>query len=335
MVITSSPNEAKVSLRSFHDPAHPTTLCALSGGGFRFISNTEIGYATRSSPNDPITGTSTIGRMSLTDLKPVVVTVVQGDVMDFAWSPDGASVAYLLYTAAPGLGSGEANQLWLKSGNDPPRTLTPLIPLFGRDGSMSDQISVRFSNDGKYLSMVDTYDYYPTPASADQAHFQVRAMPAGNLVWVPPGALVAGDKISSPFHTMAAWSRTTDRLYYRDAAGVHTWDPPATVGTLVGGLAWFSPSVSPDDRYVAYAVSIDTQPHVEVRDLVSSTVRVVPGTRAAPFFVSDTRLLVGAYEPSAQSILPFTQTGSVVIDLTTGVETPIPVVSNVIDYWPH
>src|SRR5258708_25647213 len=85
-------------------------------------------------------------------------------------------------------------------------------------------------------------------------------MPAGNLVWVPPGALVAGDKIGASFHTMAAWSRTSDRLYYRDAAGVHSWDPPATVGTLAEGLIWYSLSVSPDGRYVAYTVSPDTGP---------------------------------------------------------------------------
>src|SRR5258708_40241837 len=71
---------------------------------------------------------------------PVVDAVVQGEVMDSAWSPDGASMAYLLYTAAPGLGSGDANQLWLKSGADQPHPLTPLIPLFGRGGFGSRQI---------------------------------------------------------------------------------------------------------------------------------------------------------------------------------------------------
>jgi hypothetical protein len=338
LVLVSNPNHDQVVLESLHDPAHATPLCVLGGGGYRFVSDTEIGFSTSSSPNDPIGGTTTIGRMSVTGGLPVVDAVVHGDVMDFAWSPDGASMAYLLYTLAPGLGSGDANQLWLKSGGGQPRALTPLIPLFGRGGSISDQISVRFSHDGKYLLMVDTYVDGPAPASAEYAHFQVRAMPAGNLVWVPPGALVQGDKIGFSFNTMAAWSRTSDRLYYRDAAGVHSWDPPATVGTLAAGLAWFLPSVSPDDRFVAYTVNPDTQPHLEVRDLFSGAVRVLPGVRAAPFFISSTTLLAGSYEPSVQQglgILPFTQTGSVAIDLTTNVETRIPTLSAPIDYWPR
>ncbi len=103
-------------------------------------------------------------------------------------------------------------------------------------------------------------------------------------------------------------------------------------------MAWFTPSVSPDDRFVAYTVNLDTQPHLEVRDLVSGAVRVLPGLRAAPFFLSGTKLLAGSYEPSVQQglgILPFTQTGSVVIDLTTNVESPIPTLSAPIDYWPR
>jgi hypothetical protein len=336
--MTWTPNRDHIVLDSLHDPANPGDLCTLSGGNFRFISATDIGYVTNSSSTDPIDGSSTIGRVNLADRRPHVVTTMQGDVMDFAWSPDGSNVAYLLYTAAPGLGSGDANQLWLKEGDSAPRPLTPLIPLFGRGGSISDEIMVRFSHDGKYLLMVDTYVDGPTPASLDQVHFQVREMPAGNLIWTPPGALVAGDKIGSSFHTMAAWSRTTDRLYYRDAAGVHSWDPPTTDATVASGLSWFSPSVSPDDRFVAYTLNPDTQPHVEVRDLVSNRVRVLSGIREALFFISSSVLLQGVYEPSNQQglgTLPYAQTGSVVFDLTTGVETALPAVISPIDYWPH
>jgi len=272
----------------------------------------------------------------LSDLKPVPVVEVQGMVMDFAWSPDGSSVAYLVYLEAPGLGSGSANQLWLKTGSDSSRALTPLIPLFGRGGSISDETIVRFSPDGKYLLMVDTYVLGLAPASPDLAHFQVRAMPVGNLVWVPPTALTAGDKIGFSFVTMAAWSRTSDRLYYRDRAGVHTWDPPSSVGTLVADLAWFSPSVSPDGRLVAYAVNMDTQPHVEVRDLVSNKVQVIPGIRGAPLFVGGRILFEAEYAPSQQGPgPPNSQTGrDFVFDLRTSVETPVEMI-NPIDYWPR
>jgi hypothetical protein len=339
LVIELTPNHDGLELDSVHDPVNPGLMCSLQGGAFRFISATEIGYATSSSLNDPINGTSTIGRIDLADMHhPLAVATVQGAVLDFAWSPDGTSVAYLLYTSAPGLGSGAANQLWLKTGDAQPRALTPLIPLFGRGGSISDETIVRFSPDGKYLVMVDTYVDGPAPVSPDQAHFQVRAMPAGNLVWVPPTALTAGDKIGASFVTMATWSRTGDRLYYRDAAGVQSWDPPSTVTTIAAGLAWFSPMVSPDGKLVAYTVNLDAQPHVEVRDLVTNEVRILPGIRGAPFFVSSTALIVAVYEPSKQQgpgALPYAQTGAVLYDLNTGVETSLFWVINPIDYWPR
>jgi hypothetical protein len=339
LLITWSPNRDHIYYESLHDPVNPGLICTLGGGTFRIISPTDIGYVTSSSSNDPLNGTSTIGRVSLTDLHhPVVVAKVQGDVLDVAWSPDGSSVAYLLYASAPGMGSGSANQLWLKTGDAEPRALTPLIPLFGRGGSISDETIVRFSHDGKYLLMVDTFVNGLTPASLDMAHFQIRDVTSGNLVWAPPDALVPGDKFGSSFHTMAVWSRTTNTLYYRDAAGVHSWDPPASVTTIAAGLAWFSPSLSPDDRYVAYTVNLDIEPHVQVRDLVTHAVRDIPGIRAAQFFASSSMLMVGVYEPSIQQgpgSLPYMQTSSAEFDLNTGVETPLYFAFNLIDTWPR
>jgi WD40 repeat protein len=315
-------------------------LCTTSwASGFRFISSTEVGYAiTTSLWNQPGGARSVIARMSWTDLKPAVVADVPGDVMDFAWSPDGSSLAYLLYTSAPGIGSGAGNQLWLKTGDAAPRALTPLIPLYGRGGSISDQILVRFSRDGKYLLMVDTFVSGPLPDSPEHASFQVRAMPAGNLVWVPPTALMYGDKIGWKFVTMAAWSRNSDRLYYRDLDGVHTWDPPRAVASMSPSLTWFSPSVSPDGRFIAYAVNMTDQPHVEVRDLVTNDVRVIRGPRGAPFFLANSQLFVAEYAPSTQQgpgVQAYSQTGKAfVIDLRTIVETGVPMM-NPIDSWPR
>jgi hypothetical protein len=331
-------NHVQTSIVSLHDPVHPITFCQMNGvAQFKFISRTEIGYFTSSSMNNP-DATAVIWRTSLTDLKPVAVATVQGRIMDLAWTPDGSSVAFLLDTYAPGLGSGSANQLWLKTGEAAPRALTPLIPVFGRGGSISDQILVRFSNDGKYLLMVDTYADNPPPASAEQAHFQVRAMPSGKLVWVPPTALNTGAQGRFSLVTMAAWSGTADRLYYRDDTGVSTWTPSGTVESIAGGLFWFSPAPSPDDRYVAYTVNLADKPHAEVRELLSNSVRILPGTRAAQLFLSTSTLLEGIYEPTNQQglgTLPYGQTSSAVFDLTTGVETPLPMFINPIDYWPR
>jgi WD40 repeat protein len=329
----------QVLLDSFRDPTHPVPLCATSRAyDIRFISRTEIGFASNSSPQAPIGGTTTIGRMSLTDPKPVAVVVAKGEVTDLAWSPDGSSLAYLLYTWASASGSGPANQLWLKTGSAAPRALTPLIPLSVRDGSIDDQVLVRFSHDGRYLLLVDTLVAGVAPATADQASFQVRSVPDGKLAWVPPGALGVLDK-SNSYVTMASWSHRADRIYYRDATGVHTWDPPRSVDAMFDGPAsWYSPSLSQDDRFVAYAVNLGGQPHVEVRDLLTGAVRIVPGIRGAPFFVSDSLLLEAEYfpEPWLGSAPLYRETGSdFLFDLRTNAEIDLVAVSNPVDYWPH
>ena len=316
---------AYAGLISLADPAVANTLCKISvARNARFISRTEFGYLTNSSSNDPIHGTTQIARHVLSNVPPVVVVSVQGDVMDFAWSPDGSTLAYLLYTEDA---NGAANQLWLKVGSAAPRALTPPIPLFGRGGSADDQILVRFSHDGKYLLMVDTWVSGAAPASPDQAVLQVHSVPDGGLVWVPPSALAAsGNKLGS-FVTMAAWSHQSDRVYYRDPAGVHSWDPTGTVSTIGAGLVWYSPSVSPDDRLVAYTVDAGGQPHIEVRDLVTSSVRVIPGTLGQPILLSDNEFIES-------------HSGVYILNLLTKVETPLLVVPTfvnpqAIDTWPH
>jgi hypothetical protein len=334
MALTS--DRQQFLIESFRDPLHPTTLCTMTGAAFRFISATEIGYATSSSLNNPADGTSVIMRMSLADLKPVAVASVQGEVMDLAWSPDASSVAYLAYTSAPGLGSGSANRLWMKTGSAPPRALTPLIPLFGRGGSISDETIVRFSPDGRYLLMVDTFVSGGPPESPDLAAFQVRSVQDGSLLWAAPSALHPTGK--GQFVTMAAWLHQADRFFYRDAAGVQTWDQPSTDGTIYPGLGWYSPSISPDDRSVAYAVDLDAQPHVEVRELTTKAFRVIPGIRGSPFFVGANMLFVAEYAPSTQpgpGVQAYSPTGrAFVFDLRTDTETPVPIFDP-IDFWPR
>ena len=261
--------------------------------------------------------------------------------MDFAWSPDGFAVAYLVYAEAPGLGSGSANQLWLKIGKTPARALTPMMPLFGRGGSLDDENIVRFSHDGKFLLMIDTYVSGGAPPSPDQAAFQVHSIPDGNVVFVPPSAQNPSGR--GAFTTMAAWSHQSDRLYYRDPAGIQTWDPPGTQGTMAGGLSWSSPSLSPDDRFVAYVVrdignALEGQPHVEIRELGTNKVTVIPGVRGAPFFASGTVLFEVEYGPNPeQGPGPrYIPTGKgFAYDVRANVETQTNGVISPIDYWPH
>jgi hypothetical protein len=323
---------------SFANPTKPVTLCSLSpeAGSPKFISATEIGYATANATSDPNVNITTIQRLSLSSgSKPVTVATVQGNVMDVAWSPDASSFAYLTYVTAANVGSGAGNQLWLKSGSAAPKPVSPLIPLFGRDGSVSDETIVRFSRDGKYLLMVDSFVTGAAPALEKLAAFQVISVQDGGLVWVPPSALGASGNKGGPFITMAVWSQTSDRLYYRDLTGVHTWDPPTTLGIMAAGLVWYSPSMSPDGSLLAYANNLTTQPRIEIRNVANGSIRVLAGLKGEPLLLSDQQMIEAHYIRNTQFGPPYTATGYYILDLLTNKETAIPGIYLPMDSWPH
>jgi hypothetical protein len=339
MVLVQSPNGTLIE--SFANPIHPVTLCSVSSNAsnVKFISRTEIGYTITSNPDSPYDGVTTVQRMTFKDSRPITVAMLQDYVFDIQWSPDGSNVAIL------------ASRLWLKVGSAAPRVLTPLLQGAGREGTSLDEFIVRFSPDGKYVLMVDTGVYGAAPKTTGGAMFQVRSVPDGKLVLVPPGALKAYS-----WTTMAAWSHLSDRLYYNDQAdvnkpfAVHTWDASTNViGTMAAGLSWYSPSVSPDDRLVAYHVesATDGKPHLEVRDLVSGSVRVLAGIRGNPILLSDEVMIEQHY----LSNTPFGPAPGLyfVLNLKTNVETALPASFNCavpmnvsqcsqhapIDVWPH
>jgi hypothetical protein len=333
-LVLATPSDGRQSLIiSFRDPIHPATLCTITNAfSVRFISRTEFGYTTTAGSNDPNFGYSLIARMKLTDPTPIPVAKVEHTVPAVGWSPDGSSAAYITYVGGNG-NAPDTNQLWLMSGDAAPRALTPPITLHSRGLFRDDQVAVLFSPDGKYVVMADTPLDYGTPKLPDQAHFQVYSVLDGNQVWVPPSALIR-PIAGLTFTTMAAWSRkAAHQLFYRDLAGVHTWDPPSTVGTVVAGMTWYTPSVSPDGRFVAYAIYEREQPHVEIRDLVSNKVQVIPGIRAAPFFVTD-RFLLEAEYALGQSGTYFQTGRNFVFDLSSYAETPVAMNARPIDVWP-
>jgi len=314
-------------IQSFANPTHPVTRCSLRLTGsnvsaVKFISRTEIGYATNTSTDSPTLGVTEFWRLSLIDKRPLRVAKANGSALDFAWSPDGSNFAYLMQ---PGGG----NQFWMKVGATAPRALTAVLGVGGREFVGGDELTVRFSPDGKYLLMVDTIIQ---GATADRASFQIRSVPAGKLVWVPPSAL----KGPAYFTSMTAWSHLSDRLYFDDGLErISKWDPPATIGTLAANSHWYAPSISPDDRLVAYEASVsDGKPHVAIRDLVSGTIRMLSGNLGRPTLISDQWLIESHMVYTASPLGAYWWPGSYhLLNLLSNVETALPKDFAMDDVW--
>jgi hypothetical protein len=152
------------------------------------------------------------------------------------------------------------------------------------------------------------------------------------LVWVPPSAL----KGPAYFTSMTAWSHLSDRLYFDDGLErISKWDPPATIGTLAANSHWYAPSISPDDRLVAYEASVsDGKPHVAIRDLVSGTIRMLSGNLGRPTLLSDQWLIESHMVYTASPLGAYWWPGSYhLLNLLSNVETALPKDFAMDDVW--
>jgi Tol biopolymer transport system component len=266
-----------------------------------FLSATELGYLKRS--GDAPGSTNTLIRLDLATHGAQTVVSGQQAIDDFSWSGDRSAVAYRLQ-----------DEVFVKHGNAAPIAVTlPTMGTLGEDFAGSDfQQALHLSSDGHYLSIVDTRS----------GRLQVFDAAAGTLVWgATPGSV-------SDIRTMAIWSRDGHRLYWRDNAGVHQWDPPNTVTTLVPGLTWYDPSVSPDGNRVLYTVrSKETFiPHVEVLDLrTGQRQSASPTLRAGAVFASSSTIWYGGETFTPNQLPSSSRTGQLFsYDLASHRETVLP-----------
>jgi len=274
----------------------------------RFYSQTEISYAPLSVWSGRDGTSSHLVRTNVaTQVTRTFATSETGTIDAWDWSPDGKTLAYFA-----------GDQLWLKLGDQAATLVASYKSQPGRGGGWSDEIAIRFSPSGKYFVAVHTVTIPLT--------FEIRRAADGGLAWSQPRV----DFPSPAFTTMAVWSRQGDRLFFRDGNGVRTWDPPATVATLVPGLNWISPSVSPDGHRIAYTVLDPTTFHlrVELLDLQTLQIRVLSPERWNAMFASDDLLLYG------RAGVQVPGKGTLAYDLKTGAETEVPF-DILLDVWPR
>jgi len=266
----STPSASEIVL---YDSASntPQQLVALGAGAppeARFVSPQKIAYLDNSSP-----GSTKIISLELGTRTQSTDAIVSGYVPAFAYSHDGAMLAYLLHDNA-----GKPSLHVRRGGQE---TTLNLNPIPGRGTGRDDEVRLEYAPDDKYLLMVDTFVGNQGQAP-ETGQFLVLRAADNTVAFVPPSGISANA-------TMATWARHADRLYYRDALGVRTWDAGvASVGTLVTALHWYDPAASADDRWLAYT-NIDNRsvPHVQLYDLQSSqTIATTAAARSHPIFIT-------------------------------------------------
>jgi hypothetical protein len=234
----------------------------------RFITSDRIAYIDTGNQ-----GSSRIMIFDLTTRATSLVVSSTSYIPALAYKHDGSGFAYLQHDPA-----GKASLVVSSGGRASTYRLNDIL---GRGVGRDDEVRLEYAPDDKYLLMVDTFVGNQAQAP-ETGQFLVLRAADNTVAFVPPSGISANA-------TMATWARHSDRLYYRDAVGVRTWNAGVpSVGTLATALHWYDPAASADDHWLAFT-DIDTQsvPRVRLYDLQSNQVAAtVIGPRSHPIFVS-------------------------------------------------
>ncbi len=307
LVIGTVSGDPTVVVRDIQDPANAKNVCRFDPAATspQFVSATQVAYETASNElieADLITGNTTL-----------IATFGGGlGSGQYAVSPDGKSVTYL---------DGNAWHLVNSSGN---KTLTTLPAVPGRGVNPDeDDIFLRYSPDGLYFALVQTFHTGGTGATAPD---QVRKAGDGSLVYSTTGM------------TMGVWASVPSRLFFRDSAGtMHRWDPSTGLSTMLA-LHWIGPKSSPDGRWIAYTFRTSSGlGGVGFYSVQSNSVSNTspPGRSGVRFLTNDLVWYIGERACSTCFGGQPTPTGVTYIYDIAGTSEVVSRLSAVFDAWPH
>jgi hypothetical protein len=306
-VIGAVSGDPTIVVRDIQDPANAKNVCRFDAGAVspQFVSATQVAYETAS--NELIKADLTSGGTTL------IATFGAGlGSGQYSFSPDGRSATYL---------DGNAWHLVTSSGNRILATL-PAVPARGVNAD-EDDIFLKYSPDGQYIALVQTYH---TGGTGPTAPDQVRKASDGSLVYNTTGM------------TMGVWASVPSRLFLRDTAGsVHRWDPTTGVSTMLA-LHWIGPKASPDGRWISYTFRTSSGlGGVGFYSVQSNSVSNTspPGRSGVHFLTNDLVWYIGERACSTCfGGLP-TPTGVTYIYDIAGTSEVVSRLAAVFDGWPH
>jgi len=311
-----------VVLCDARDVKHPRTLPGIDPARLpTFVAESTVGYTVDNGASIPDWAERAV-TLDLTNGATDTVATTPG-LMILGWSHNQKMVAYMNDTAI-------SERFWLQRIGAAAAALTPPIPVKSHRVGEADALTVMFSSDDRYVLFVDTW----------VQRLQVFNTSDGSIVYEAPSGDAGG------LRTMAVWAHKTDRFYFREAAGIFSWNPTSGVSSFAPGLQWRSPVLSPDDRYLAFTTTDRSgTPRVEIRDLVGGVASRSPTWRGTDGFIrsgftGNTTLLELELEPchaDSQCPVSFMPTGkTLTLQVDSGAEKPLtPAPWLVDDYWPH
>jgi hypothetical protein len=263
LVMQGSP---AIVLADVTDATHPQKLCTLSGPWSpQLVTQRMISWSATQTPGQA--GPSVLLTMDLFAGTSTVVANWQGGLfLDGlnGWSPDESSLAYITSDA------NSVNLHLLSGGAD--RSVATLGAVPGRGvNAAEDSAFLGFSADGGYFALVQTF-------SGSGSQLQVRRTKDGTLAY------------SQAAGTMATWSSTGSRLFFREpgATTIKVWDPASGTSPLFGlAQSWLNPVTDAGDDNVAYTVKDASGiPHVWIYGHDGRSGGELGNVRSSPVFLN-------------------------------------------------
>jgi Tol biopolymer transport system component len=263
LVMQGSPS---IVLADVSDATHPQKICTLSGGWSpELVTQRMISWSATQTPGQA--GPSMLVTLDVFAGAMTVVARWQGGLfMDglHSWSPDESSIAYVTSDSTA------VNLHLLSGGGD--RSVATLGPVPGRGvNAAEDDSYLGFSADGTYFALVQTF-------TGSGPQLEVRRTKDGTLAY------------SQAAGTMATWSSTGSRLYFREPGktSIEVWDPTSGVSQLIGlAQSWLHPVSDAGDDNAAYTVRDSSGiPHVWIYGHGGRSGGQLGNVRSSPLFLN-------------------------------------------------
>ncbi len=269
-------------MRDYSDPANPRTVCEFGTGGFGSSEVKQLIDA-RHVVIENCGGAECV--LAVVDLPEVryhwFALPTDGNTSGefIAVSPSLDEVAWSSTENSEDFND-QNRRLHLTRG-DGDHLVARFFPVGGRCGSGDDSKLGAYSRSGEHLYALDV------PMANTTVFVGLHGLER-TFMFRPPG----GRWPDAAQPAMPVWSATDEVLYYRRDGSVWKWTPSGGEELFLDGIAWQFPTISPDGRYIAYAVPKEDGTHdAFLMDLQQGGEPVLIGEqRTMPVFLTATQL---------------------------------------------
>ena len=292
-------------VRDITDISHPRTVSNLGPIPTpRFVSASEISYRQE----------DTLLRAPLTGSPKTVAATSAISMVEFAWSPDAKTVAYLA-----NVDESRMELHIVSDGADRMAATMPGLPsVWGCESQQcADSVDLReaYSPDGRFISWA-------------------QSLTGVFRMWTTDGTDTTPSGISP---SMTVWSG--GGLYFQSAQGVKIYHNQKAL-LFLSGVTWIRPKASPGGGQIVYETRDETgMAHVFVVDTATANVHKLGDGRAEPRYL--TSRFIWYRGERACTAADQCQTGTFVdsgktyiYDLQDGTESES-IITGLYDVWPH